>query len=105
MAAYQTVDYRFYSKPCSGPYLMMRDSAMPARTKMASLTQEVIRHLRNTSASLAGEDLQAPILTLFRRRMAISGYGEGYRKKVFTAGVPGFEGNLEASQSGERPLF
>ena len=100
-----SIDYRFFSKPCSSPYVMLKDSAMPARSKMSSLTQEVIRRLRNTRTTLAWEEHQAPILTQFCRQMARSGYGEGYRKEVITSGVSGFERQVEASRSGEKPLF
>ena len=37
--------------------------------------------------------------------MAKSGYGEGYRREVITSGVAGFERQVEASRSGEKPLF
>jgi hypothetical protein len=100
-----TVDYRFYSKPCASRYTMMRSSAMPARTKMNGLTQEVIRRLRNTRASLPWEEHQAPILTDFSRKMARSGYAEGYREEVLKSGVAGYERQLEASRTGEKPLF
>ena len=77
-----SVDYRFYSKPCSSQYVMMKNSAMPARTKMSSLTQEAVRRLRNTRATLPWQDNQAPILTDFARKMARSGYNEAYREVV-----------------------
>ena len=53
-----SVDYRFYSH-----FVMRKSLAMPARTKMNGITQEVIRRLRNTRATLGWEDHQAPILT------------------------------------------
>ena len=59
---------------------MMRNSAMSARVKMASLTQEVVRRLRNTRASLPWLEYQAKILTDFSRKMARSGYSEAYRE-------------------------
>ena len=61
-----------------------------------SLTQEVIRRLRNTRTTLAWRDHQAPILSEFCMKMAMSGYGEGYRREVITSGVTGFERQVEA---------
>jgi hypothetical protein len=100
-----SLDYQFYSKPCASKFTMMRDSAMPARTKFNGLVQEVIRRLRNTRASLPWEEHQAVILTKFCRMMKRSGYPEGYREEVLKAGVTGFERQLEASRRGEKPLF
>ena len=50
-----SVDYRFYSH-----FVMRKSLAMPARTKMNGITQEVIRRLRNTWATLGWENHQAP---------------------------------------------
>ena len=45
------------------------------------------------------------ILTEFSKKMARSGYPEGYRAEVIKSGVLGFERQLEASRSGVKPLF
>ena len=48
VAGDNTVDYKLYSKPCASRYTMMKETAMPPKTKMNGLTQEVIRRLKNT---------------------------------------------------------
>ena len=78
---------------------------MSARVKINCLTQEVIRRLRNTRESLDWDDVKAPILTKFCKKMARSGYSESYRTEVIKSGVLGYERQLEASLSGEKPLF
>ena len=105
VAADNTIDYRFYEKPISSKYVMMQSSAMSAKVKMNTLTQEVIRRLRNTRVTLRWEDYQAPMLTKFSKKMARSGYHQGYREEVIKSGVLGFERQLAASRSGEKPLF
>ena len=100
-----TVDYKFYSKPCSSKYVMIRNSAMPARTKMSSVTQEAVRRLRNTWTTLPWKDYQAPILTDFARKLARSGYNEAYREAVIKSGVAGFEKQVEARRMSIKPLF
>ena len=105
VAADNTIDYKFYEKPISSRYVMMQSSAMSAKVKMNTLTQEVIRRLRNTRVTLPWEDYQAPILTKFSKKMARSGYHQGYREEVIKSGVLGFERQLAASRSGDRPLF
>ena len=100
-----TIDYIFFEKEIACKYVMMRESAMSTRVKMNTLTQEVIRRLRNTRASLDWDEFKAPILTEFCKKMARSGYPEEYRSVVIKSGVLGFERQLEASRRGERPLF
>ena len=39
VAADNTIDYRFYEKPISSRYVMMRNSAMSAKVKMNTLTR------------------------------------------------------------------
>merc|ERR1711973_238211 len=98
VAENNTIDYKFYEKPISSRYVMMRESAMSARVKMNTLTQEVIRRLRNTRASLDWDEFKAPILTEFCKKMARSGYPKEYRSVVIKSGVLGFERQLEACQ-------
>ena len=105
VAENNTIDYKFYEKPISSRYVMMRNSAMSARVKMNTLTQEVIRRLRNTRNTLPWSQFQAPILTEFSKKMARSGYPEGYRLEVIKSGILGFERQLEADRNGQKPLF
>ena len=101
VAADNTNDYRFYEKLISSKYVMMQSSAMSAKVKMNTLMHEVIRRLRNTRVALQWEDYQAPMLTMFCKKMARSGYHRGYREEVTQSGVLGFERQLAASRSGE----
>ena len=48
---------------------------------------------------------QAPVLTEFSKKMARSGYPEGYRLEVIKSGILGFERQLEADRNGQKPLF
>ena len=105
VAADNTLDYLFFEKEISSKYVMMRNSAMSAQVKMNCLTQEVIRRLRNTRASLDWDEFKVPILTKFCKKMARSGYPESYRAEVIKSGVTGYERQLEASRSGQKPLF
>ena len=81
-----TIDYLFFEKEIACKFVMMRDSAMSARVKMNTLTQEVIRRLRNTRASLDWDEFKVPILTEFCKKMARSGYPQEYRSVVIKSG-------------------
>ena len=61
--------------------------------------------MRNTRESLDGDEIKAPILTNFCKKMARSSYPESYREEVIKSGVVGYESQLEASRSGQKPLF
>ena len=78
---------------------------MSAKVKINTLTQEVIRRLRNTRITLPWSEFQAKILTEFSKKMARSGYPEGYRLEVIKSGILGFERQLEADRNGQKPLF
>ena len=41
--------HRFYQKPMGSPFCLMEASAMGANTKWATLSQEIIRHMKNKS--------------------------------------------------------
>ena len=53
----QKILFKYYRKPMASRLLMMARSAMPSRVKRASLTQEGLRMMRNTSLEtpLGGE--------------------------------------------------
>ena len=48
--------YVFYKKPLSNDRVILANSAMPHNVKMATMVNEAIRRLRNTSRSLPLED-------------------------------------------------
>jgi hypothetical protein len=51
----QEINFEFYRKPMAARLLMLARSAMPSRTKRASLTQEAVRILRNCSVDIPWE--------------------------------------------------
>ena len=71
------VDYKFYSKPMSNPYVILANSALPEQMKRNSLVQEAIRRLRNTKRDTEWET-KAAILSEFVYKMKISGYSEKF---------------------------
>ena len=48
--------YQFFEKPMNTPFCIMRESAMPEGGKIASLSQEVVRRMQNTSEMLDQEE-------------------------------------------------
>ena len=65
----------------SNPLVMMECSAMPTKVKRTTLTQEVVRILRNKSKELPKETAHKH-LSEFSSRMMASGYTEKFRLEV-----------------------
>ena len=56
--------WSFYEKPMKSQYVLMKDSAMGEKMKVTTLTQEVIRRLRNTSREAEDKEREE-VLTKF----------------------------------------
>ena len=97
------VEYRFYSKPMSSPFVILANSAMPIKIKRNCLIQEAIRRLRNTSRSLDW-GIKAKILSEFCNKMMISGYSEKFRLEVIKSAVRGYEKQCLDADQGIKPL-
>ena len=69
--------YEHYRKPMANDLLMLEISAMPAKIKRATLTQEVVTIRRNISPDLPWS-VTVKHLNNFCQRMKASGYNENY---------------------------
>ena len=98
-----TIDYKFYKKKMSNHQVMLSRSAMPGSIKINSLTQEVIRRLRNTRRCLDWS-VKTEILSEFSHSLMSSGYPESFRLEVIQAGLKGFQAQCDRSDRGEVPL-
>ena len=98
--------YEHFRKPMANDLLMLEISAMPARIKRATLTQEVVTIRRNISLELPWE-VTVKHLNNFCRRMKASGYNESYRLQILKAGMIGYDiilQMLEVERAGGRPI-
>ena len=73
--------WSFYEKPMKSQYVLMKESAMGKKTKVTTLTQEVIRRLRNTSRE-AEDSEREEVMTKFAVKMWKSGYREYSRGQI-----------------------
>ena len=95
--------YMFYKKPLSNDRVILASSAMPHNVKMATMVNEAIRRLRNTSRTLPWAT-KAAILTRFSNDLRISGYNQQFREKVIQSATTGFQRQCEAADNGGIPL-
>ena len=75
------VEYSFYRKPVNSPFQILYRSALNNQTKRASLLQEGLRRLRNTSSCISDAE-KSQILTRFMWSLKISGYDHIYRHRL-----------------------
>ena len=76
---------------------LQRKSALSENIKMSSLTQEVIRRMLNC-CELAENSGRVESLNNLAVKMCTSGYDTRYIRKVFVAGIKGYEKKLENSR-------
>ena len=81
--------FKFFKKPMANPILMTKSSAMPFQVKRASLAQEALRRLRNTSRSLPWSEA-ASILSEYSHKLMLSGWSEADRFDFISAGLAGY---------------
>ena len=84
----QRLLHEYYEKPVTSDLVVMAQFALPTRTKMTVLSQEIIRMMRNTAKGEKVEE-KAKILTGLMKKMAKSGYAEKERKDVLRSGLDG----------------
>ena len=70
----ECLKYSFYEKPATNPKVMDAESAMPQGMKIATLTQEGVHRLCNSSRELPNSN-KCEILTCYMRKLQRSGYG------------------------------
>ena len=95
-----TVDlimYSFYKKPMNSKYCIMEKSALPENTKTASLSQDLIRRMLNTSERISQVE-RNEIIEKYIEKLEVSGYNKVKRKKIIEAGLKGYQAKVEKSQ-------
>ena len=98
--------YAFYEKPMKSQFVLMKDSAVPMKTKRNALTQEVKRRLRNCHDDLPKEEV-AEVLSKFSQKLSNSGYNQSYREQVINAGVLAYnyKEDIGREERGEKKRF
>ena len=80
----------FYEKEMSAKTVIHRDLALSENSKMASLSQNVVRHMRNTSERFDISE-RVKVVNKFTQRMANSRYSKQQAKRVIISGLKGYK--------------
>ena len=99
----ESLKYTFFEKEMSNPKVMDAASALPHKVKIATLTQEGVRRLCNTSRSLNNEH-KCKILSRYLRKLQISGYSQKIRANVLESAVTTFRKKERSELLGVQPL-
>ena len=81
--------FEFYEKPMASKLVIMENSALPHRMKITTLSQEIVRRMRNTCRAVSSKR-RGEILSVYMRKLQRSGYSQATREMVATAGVKGY---------------
>ena len=85
----QVVSHAFYEKKCVSSKVLEYGSALPLKTKIITLTQEILRRMRNT-ARREPVTSRVDILNTFFMKMTKSGYPIEVKKTVLESGLRGY---------------
>ena len=69
----QEIMYQFYEKEMVAPRVINKKSALPDRVKHTTLTQEVIRKMRNTSKGIR-DKMKSDQMSKFAMKLMLYGY-------------------------------
>ena len=98
------VFFEHYDKPTKPARTILESSANSWQQKRTTLTQELMRRLRNTKKELSCQRKQQ-IITNFMQILRNSGYSEKFRTEILRSALNGYNKILEADISGEKPLY
>ena len=80
------VEFQFYEKPTVGNMVLQKDTALPVSSLRASLLQETVRRLINTSPGL-DTSIKQKILSKYAQKLINSGHSEMSTKIILVQGV------------------
>ena len=91
------IHFEFYQKPMATNMVLQADTALSENVKIASLKEEVVRRLKNTSTRL---ELTKRMETLedLSQRMVNSGHSPKFIEQILTGGILRFEEKIRNSK-------
>ena len=100
----QQIFFEFYHKPTKPKRTMLATAANPWQQKRTTLTQELIRRLRNTRKELSCQRKQE-ILSDYMQMLKNSGYTVNFLREILSSGLNGYNKILEDDRSNKKPLY
>ena len=95
--------YTFYEKEVATKFVILKNSALAENTKVSSLTQDLVRRMKNTS-EYVNQTTRNKVVDDFSAKLQLSGYQLDQIKKIVIAGLKGYEGILRRVREGKAIL-
>ena len=95
--------YKFWEKPMAAKTVIHRESALSENSKIASLSQEVMRRMKNTSEDVSMKE-RVGVINQYCTKLHSSGYGRDQVERIIVAGLTGYEKALESHRNGKKKL-
>ena len=96
--------YIFFQKPMASSMVIQKRSAMPENMRVATLNQEMIRRMLNTSERLEIK-WRTDVVDDYAGKLVNSGYDLEYTRKVIVGGLTGYERKMILSKDRSNPKW
>ena len=90
------IKFKFYEKPTVGNRVLHRDTALPVSCIRASLLQEAVRRLLNSSADISTE-IRTRVLDDFTQKLVNSGHSAQSSRIIVVQGISKYLYKLKLS--------
>ena len=94
------VRYTFFQKSMAKKTLIHRKSALGENTRISSLTQNIIRRMKNIGEEVEMKE-RIRVVDEFTDQMLFSGYSVEQTRKIIIAGLKGYENLLKKAERGQ----
>jgi hypothetical protein len=94
--------YMFFEKPMASSLVIQRCSAMPENMRMATLNQEMVRRMVNTS-EMVEMDTRIQIIDEYCQKLCDSGYEREQMRRAVVGGLTRYERGLSLSLDKDSP--
>ena len=85
--------YSYFEKEMTSPYCIMERTAMAENSKIASLSQDLIRRMTNTS-EMVPQEVRDEIVEKYVSKLTVSGYNKDQVRRIVEAGLKGYQTKL-----------
>ena len=95
--------YKFWEKPMATKSVIHRESVLSENSKISSLSQEIMRRMKNTSEDVHMKE-RIEVVDQYCRKLLSSGYANDQIDRIVTAGLRGYERALSKHRRGIKKL-
>ena len=95
--------YTFFEKTMSSKFAIMQNSALPIKTKVSSLSNDLVRRMKNVSEHLDIET-RVGVVNSFTQRLRRSGYQVSQVRDITVAGLSGYEKIVSLAKQGKSEI-